>query len=389
MIIYEGTGKISSPTIADIEGNFKIKIDNDGKSVLDVNVTSSLPIEMYELPITPFSFSGKAIGNGYEVSIPICHIKNLNIGLKPDLIFNISNRFNITYDKVDTNKKIKLVYSLFNLLFDGLEKSQYGNRFVYDKIPVKIKGFNIEFKQVEDYKNIKKILTTSGDIYHTSYLSTLIYYKDLGDFREIANGLINLSTLAVCNYIAKFSEAIYQDEKLCSIEYYPLKTYDYKNNTPIISTDIHDVKEFKNYLENTYSIYEAKKINLGLNYCIELLTTSKLFYPMEVSYILASTLVETLDWYYKTSNGLGDVTLRKKIKRLLTYANIQYINAEIDDFINTRNGLVHEGHFDPAKNNLDLLLNLRNILDKLFLGLLDYHNNPYFNIRTNSKEMLS
>jgi len=390
MIIYEGTGKISSTTIAEVEGNFKLMIDDDEKSTLEVYATSALPIEMYELPITPFSFSGKAVGDEYEVSIPKCYLTNLNIASKkPDLRFNITHSFNIIYNKIDINKKIKLVYCLFNLLFDGMEKSRHDNRFVYDKITLKIKEFDIEIKQIKDYKNIKSELKLNGGVKYTANLSTIIDHNSLGDLREISNDLINLITLAVCNYVTKFYEAIYQNEKLMAIEYYPLKTYDYKNNTPIISTNIHDIKEFKNYLEITYPIYVAKKDDMGLHYCIELFTTSKLFYPMEVSYILSSTLVETLDWYYKNSAGLADVTLRNKIRRLLKYAKICVTEAEINNFIVTRNGLVHEGHFDPAKDNLNLLLNLRNILDKLLLGLLDYHNNLYFNVQINNKELLS
>lgn len=223
----------------------------------------------------------------------------------------------------------------------------------------------------------------------TCELKVVGKYKEINPLRELSRNTQYLCSLASGNYVTEMYEDIFKERTLLETQLFPLKTYPFSNVKPLIDTSLHGINEFKEYLEGTYDGYTKLKEPLGLPYVIEFFVTSKLYPPMEIEFLLTTTTLECLESYFADWKDFGPerISMRKKTRRLLNEFKVPHSSSELE-FDHIRNFIVHEGKFPPYCNGYEALIGLRNLVDRLLLGILEYSGKPYYNIVKREKDSL-
>jgi len=385
---YEGKGILSFPGISDIDGKFEIRFQDNGKTTLTF-ITSEGDFKTV-IDITnvdsPGKFKGESDNSKYFVYIDKIYFGILHMPEK-QFEFDITYPVKVIYNTIQGDDEIRLIRGLSNFIFWGTEATQRGQTWRRDTIRASLVGTEIQLIHIEDFENVEKHLVNNRDIRITCEIKLVGYYKDITSIREMVEDVQFLSSLATGNYVTSIYEDIYNNNVLSETMLFPLKTYPYSNFPKLIDTSLHGSSELKEYLETTYPRYVQVKVPLGLPYVIELFTTSKIYSPMELEYLLTTTTLECLERYFRIWKKLPRMTLKEKTRRLLEFFRVPYSENEIG-FGENRNSIVHEGRFPPNIDKLKTLLELRNLMDRLFLGILEYHGKPYYNIIQNRKEIL-
>jgi len=389
---YEGKGTVSFPNVNDINGSFQLALQDDGKVDLAFHPDGMLPNKVLNFQVDLGSFSGKSVNSNYDVKIDKAYLKKIHFGGAGNLCmdFSIFHPVKISYQVLKKDDKIELTRGFSNLLFWGMESTQSGNTFSMDTVRVKLDGKEARLIQVKGFTQIKEHLEEYKDVRVTSEVKIEGDYYEINNLREISENMQVLCSLACGNYVTAIYEDIFNKngDILSETTLFPLKTYSFSTRVPLIDTSLHGVKEFKNYLESTYSLYKKFKLPLRLPYVIELFTTSKIYSPMELQYLLTTTSLECLEHHFRTWQSLNKLyRLNKKTERLLKHFKVPHTKSETK--INLiRNSIVHEGRFPPAVDGFKSLMKLRNLVDRLFLVILGYKGKPYHNVILGKKDVI-
>ena len=387
---YAGTATLSFTGIADINGSFKLTFQENSDVALVFFPENSVPREIMNFRLDTSKFSGESAKSDYRVNIDKIYLKRIHLGGRDDIRieFSVFHPVKIDYQPLEDDDRIELIRGFSNLLFRGMEITQSGKTCRRDTIRVVLEGREIRLTQLQDFEQIAEHLKEHRDVRVTSEFKVLGHYRELDYLRELSENAQFLCSLACGNYVTALYEEIYDKDILCEATLYPSKTYPFSQRTPLIDTSLHGVKDFKNYLECTYPRFKEFKIPLGLSHSIELFITSKIYSPMQLQYLLTTTSLECLERYFRTWKTLPQRrSLKSKTKRLLEFFKVHHNKSEIE-FIKIRNSIVHEGRFPPNVDGFKALLELRNLLDRLFLVVLGYIGKPYYDVTSRSKNVL-
>jgi hypothetical protein len=305
------------------------------------------------------------------------------------LTFEIFHPVRIIYQDIKEDDDIEVVQGLSNFLFDGLEGTQRGQEWTRDTLRCMLDGKEVRLVQLPDFKQIEEYLKEFRNVRTTCELKIVGKYKEIILLREISRNTQFLCSLGSGNYVTEMYEDIFKGNVLVETQLYPLKTYPFSISEPLIDTSLRGINEFKEYLEGTYNEYVKLKAPLGLSYVIEFFITSKLYSPMEVEFLLTTTTLECLESYFADWKRYGPerISMKKKTRRILDEFGVTHSSIELEfDYI--RNFIVHEGRFPPYCDRYKALLCLRNLVDRLFLGILGYRGKPYYNIVKRNKDSL-
>jgi hypothetical protein len=388
---YEGRGTLHFPWSPVIKGTFKLTFKDNGKTSLEFNPESVIHPELLNLPWDAGRFTGESLDSTYTIFIDKIYLVRASNILTDDtrLKLDIFNPIKITYKDIKDDDEVELAHGLSNFLFYGMETTQRGQEWVRDTVRCILNGQEIRLIQLPDFEKIEENLKEFRDVRATCELKVKGKCKDLGSLRELSRNTQFLCSLASGNYVTEMYEDIFKEKILLETHLFPLKTYPFSNVEPLIDTSLHGIKEFKEYLEGTYQEYTKLKESLGLPYVIEFFITSKLYSPMEVEFLLTTTTLECLESYFADWKKFGPerISMKKKTRRMLDEFKVPYSSGELEfDYI--RNFIVHEGRFPPYCERFKALLGLRNLVDKLFLGILSYRGKPYYNIAKQKKDFL-
>lgn len=389
---YEGKGTLNFPSVNDIKGSFQLTLQDDGKVNLIFYPDEILPNKVLNFKVDLGSFSGKSVNSEYSVQIDKIHLKKIHLGGVGDMYleFPIFHPVKITYQIPKKDDRIELIHGFSNLLFWGMESTRRGITFSMDTVRVKLDDKEARLIQLEGFTQIKEHLEEYRDVRVTSEFKIEGNYKEIDNLRDLSRNTQVLCSLACGNYVTAIYEDIFNknDGFLFKTTLFPLKTYPFSTRVRLIDTSPHGAKEFKDYLESTHSIYKNFKAPLRLPYVIELFTTSKIYSPMELQYLLTTTTLECLEYHFRNWQSLPKLEeLNKKTERLLKHFNVPH--KKIEAKINLiRNSIVHEGQFPSKVDGFKALMNLRNLLNRLLLVILGYRGKPYHNVVLRKKDVI-
>jgi hypothetical protein len=389
---YAGKGILSFPGITDIKGSFKLTFNENGKVALVFTPEGSVPNEILNFSVDAGRFSGESVNSDYHVQIDKIYLSKIHLGGTGDsrIELLIFHPVKIGYQPLQSNDRIELIRGFSNLLFWGTEITRRDDTFSRDIVKVTLDGKEARLVQLQDFEQIAEHLKEYKDVRTTSEFKVEGYCRELNYLRELSESVQFLCSLASRNYVTAIYEDIYNKNKdvLSETTLYPLKTYPYSTQIPLIDTSLHGVKDFKDYLECTYSRYEQFKTPLRLHYVIELFITSEIYSPMELQYLLTTTSLECLERHFRTWKNLPPLRgINSKTERLLDFFKVPYNRSETA-FNQIRNSIVHEGRFPQSVDGFKSLLELRNLLDRLFLVILGYKGKHYYNVVSRKKELL-
>lgn len=385
---YEGKGTLHFPWVSIIKGTFELTFKENGKTTLEFIPEGTTYFKLLDLPSDPGRFVGESTDSKYTVLIDKVYMVGASFGEGNALLeFDIFHPVRITYQDLREDDEIEVVQGFSNFLFDGIEATQRGEHWVRDTVRCMLDGKEVCLIQLSGFKQIEEHLEEFRDVRTTCEFKVKGKYKDLGSLRELSQNTQFLCSLASGNYVTAMYEDIFKENTLSETQLFPLKTYSFSNLHPLIDTSLHGVNEFEEYLESTYQKYVNLKGPLGLPYVIEFFVTSKLHPPMEVQFLLTTTTLECLERHFRDWKKIGpEKSLKRKTWRMLDSFNVLYSSSELEfDYI--RNFIVHEGRFPPYCDKFNALIGLRNLVDRLFLGILEYHGKPYYNIVKQKKEI--
>jgi hypothetical protein len=393
MRTYEGKGTISFPKVKDIKGSFQLTFQEDCKVYLVFNTDERIPHEVLNLDVNPGSFLGESVNSEYHIKIDKIYLSKINLASFNDtsMRFSIFHPVKITYQHINKKDKIELSRGISNLLFWGTETTRYGDWFSRGTLRFKPeKNKEACLVQLKEFIKIKERLKENGGVRVTSELKIEGSYKEIEELREMSKDIQVLCSLASGNYVTAMCEDVFNKNShaLCETTLLPLKTYPFSSREPLIDTSLHYVREFKDYLESTYSLFKKRKNSLHLPYVIELFITSKMHLPLELQYSMSTTSLECLEHYFRNWQSLRETrSLNDKTERLLNYFHVPHNNTEVQ--INTiRNSIVHEGRFPPNVDGFKALIKLRNLLDRILLVILGYKGKPYYNVVLGDKDRI-
>lgn len=134
----------------------------------------------------------------------------------------------------------------------------------------------------------------------------------------------SLFSLASANYITPIYEDVYFNGQLSASTLFPLKTYLFSDRPSLIDSTILGNHEFKDFVDTTYQNYLTLRDNMGLPYFIEFFTTSKMYSPFEVEYILSTIAFECLESYFRNWQRLQSIEgLKGKLGECVTTLDLQ------------------------------------------------------------------
>ena len=346
-----------------------------------------------KLPFIFGKFFGVSAKPSYEVEIETIYLSRfkLNSGAgKPPiaLSFQIFSPIKVSVSPMQSTDNVEFRRGISNLQFWGIQMVQRGSHMTLSSISWQLDGKNTTLEQLPSYTDILEHLKEFKDVAVTSELRMKENYSQLAVFREIADNLQNLFSLASANYNTAIYEDIYLGGQLSASMLFPLKTYIYSDRPQLIDCSIG--QELKDFIDTTYRPYVTYKKNLGLSYFIEFLTTSKMYSPLEVEYVLQTTAFECLENYFKNWRRLPEIKndLKKKIVRMFDYFGFAITPKELEDYRLCRNSVSHEGKFPIGYSGAMSTMQLRNIIDQFILTILNYINKPYYNSATRSKDIV-
>lgn len=388
---YAGKGILNFPGISAIKGSFKLTFHEDGKVTLVFFPEGCVPNQVLNFNVDSGRFSGDSANSDYHVEIDKIYLNKIHLGGVGDTRIEllIFHPVKIGYLTLQNNDRIELIRGFSNLLFWGTEITKRDDTFSKDTIKVTLDGREARLVQFQDFEQISEHLKECRDVRVTSEFKVEGDYRELDHLRELSESVQFLCSLASGNYVTALYEDIYnKDDVLCETTLYPLKTYPFSVQNPLIDTSLHGVKDFKDYLECAYPLYEQFKTPLRLPYVIELFITSKIYSPIELQYLLTTTSLECLERHLKTWKNLPPLKgINTKTQRLLDFFKVPYNKSEAA-FNHIRNSIVHEGRFPQSVDGFKSLMELRNLLDRLFLVILGYKGKHYYNVVSRKKELL-
>jgi hypothetical protein len=394
---YHGLGTVTIPNVPALKGHFDLMFQSNGKAELSFIPEDQVQgLALTKMPDESGTFSGTSTNPICEIKIEKLFLTNVNADIKVDkplaldLSFHIFSPIEITYIPIKMDDSVLFTRGLSNLLFSGTEIVQRGaSTRVFGKTTWQITEKNVTLIQLPDYEEITKHLTSEKDVAVTCELKIESKLKEYAAFSEMAENLQNLFSLASANYVTTIYEDVFLGDQLCKSTLFPLKTYLFSNRPSLIDNTIHGNHEFKDFIIIAYPNYVNLKTNLGLTYFIEFFTTSKMYSPLEVEFILATTAFECLESYFKRWQSLGDEKgLKAKLTRMFSHFVFVASASELESYRVCRNSLTHEGKFPDDKDKFLSTMELRNLIDRFILTIMGYRNKAYYNYIKRDKDIV-
>ncbi len=390
---YQGIGEVTIPNIGIIKGEFSLKFESSGKPILylKTEMAKEKIFQLLAMPFGPFKFSGSSNYPYYMVEIEKIYKKSVNS--QGEFSFHIFHDVKITYKELDEDQEVELRFGISNLLFYGTEGITEGSNWRLGKISWRINGKDISLEQLPDFEKIKEVLIEEKSVCITSELKTKCKPEDMEESTQICKNLQGLFSIATGNYVTALYQDIYCDGKLCRTVLLPRKTYTYSNWPYLIDSSVQDRYEFRDFINITYQNYVDLKDNLGLSYFVEFFTTSKIYSPLEVEYLLSTTAFECLEGYFRRWKSLSRISfkeggLKEKIRRMCRNFSFSVTESELETYPSCRNSIAHEGKFPATVDKVISLMELRNLMDRFILTILGYRNKPYYNVVKRDKDMV-
>jgi hypothetical protein len=386
---YKGKGQLVFPNVPTINGNFRLVFEDSGETRLEFSTDSKDAYQLAALPSVPGKFSGDSANPNFKIEIDTLYLGAITLTDLVTCEFKIWHPVRIVYKTLKEESPVKISRSLSNFIFYGTEKIEYQKSWTMGMTRSNINGKEIHLVQLPDFKNTKKHLEMFKDVRITSELRLEGNYGAVTPLREMSENIENLCSLASGNYVAVMYEDLCSGNDLCETTLFPLKTYSFSTDASLIDNSLHGSHEFKIFLETTYAEYLKLRDVLGLPYVIELFTSSKIYSPLQVQYLLATTAFECLERYFRDWRSLKEIPeLKGKIARMLGFFSFAITPTELESYRSCRNSVVHEGRFPSTIDGFLATMELRNLVDRFLLFILGYQNKPYFDAVKRTKTLL-
>ena len=369
-----------------IRGNFTLHYEESGKYSMNlVPDDQILALQYANLPLVMGRFTGNSTNPVFEIEIEALYLNHISMGsrregsLNLEFSFQIFSPIRVSYIPNDPVDVVEFKRGIANLLFWGTEVVQRDNHRVLAKITWHLAGNDVVLEQLPSYETISHHLAEYKDVAVTCELKMVGNYNQLAAFDQTAENLQTLLSLASANFITAIYEDIYFNGQISVSTLFPLKTYLFSDRQSLIDNRIGN--ELKDFVNTTYQSYVNLKDNLGLPYFIEFFTTSKMYSPLEVEYILSATAFECLEDYFRRWQHLREIKLdlKGKIARMCSYFGFTVTDSVLEPYRVSRNSLSHTGKFPAGSNNVALTMTLRNLIDRFILIILGYRNKRYYN----------
>jgi hypothetical protein len=393
---YRGTGIFSAPSMPAIKGNFTLEFEDSGKySMSMIPEDQIVAMKFTDSSLLKGSFKGTSSKPFFELEIETVYLSNVKMeakegqSLKMEFSFLIASPIKLLFIPIKLTEEVEFRRGLSNLLFYGTQMVQQGTYRVFGKTIWQLAGKVIILQQIADYKQVTEHLMEYRDVAVTCEIKMVGSLSELPAFTEISENLQNLFSLASANYITPMYEDVYFNGQISSSTLFPLKTYSFSGRPSLIDNTIIENHEFKDFIDTTYQNYVNLRNNMGLPYFIEFFTTSKMYSPLEVEYILSTTSFECLESYFRSWQSFRETdNLKRKITRMSNHFGFAVDDSILEPYRICRNSLTHEGKFPAGSDSVASTMALRNLIDRFVLTILGYRNKPYYNAITRNKDIV-
>jgi hypothetical protein len=289
------------------------------------------------------------------------------------------------------NKAVKARAYLSNLLFFGDSFSRYKNKYGSfgrrDRAEFKMKGLTFTLRKTKIGWKLWEKHKPSLKAKNTAILSTKCDEQNIDEVKETIENLCWLMTFVygskvTCPYIGFYGAKLKYADRLGS-------PFPFEYQYPVIPTEFPE-QAVKNFLESVYDRFILQSEAYNLKVLIELHHLSRTARFVEVKFLLACILMESLKYHYAKNvkkfkqnkdefflDSKGNKLSFRKLLEMLGAA----LNLKIDtSFIDLRDKIIHQGIIGDESIDLqDEWEKLINQINKIILKILDY-SGRYYNI---------
>jgi len=386
---YNGQGQIRNDSIS-LSCSFTISQMNNGRLIGESIIEDDFQAQKL-FDQSNARISGRTTDGYILVEEPIYITKFT----EHNRISFVLNSLKILNESVSLTPKF-VKYGLTNFIFDGIDWTSMPNgEQRRDKFTLSLGGKNILVKQVNNYKEVSKIIKNEKGIDVTSEI--IISCEDKQELEEFSHLVTDISTLLSfargtrirwIYYTLLTGNNILIEERRIHSNTRPLY-----NGFEVISDNTPWEPDIKTFLESCYSYYQKFKTTLKLFVPIEYYLESKSHEIQSIKFLLASIAMESLDANYRAWKSVkkrneGGPPFRDVLDSLFKEFGLE---GEDFSFIQFRNAVVHEGLVEglvgPQSNFIKEYYKLINQIDRIILRILNY-NSYYLDIRNNFKRVL-
>jgi hypothetical protein len=416
MKLYELHGK-GNLTVEDlvVESSFKIEsyIQEQALLYFELPMFSKDRYKIYAKDKQDFKFEG-ILPDGTKIDIKrLLLISHGDIikGKQQPLKFKIFSDISLSRGSMNKSDDEKIIFKITNLDFTGSEKTitPFGG-WKLDHFTLSIKGYHIEVRQIDDFKEIvtalKKKQISSAQ---TTIITVTGKHEKQDEIRTIVNDICWLMSFAKGNSIVPFGELHVKGEKTVQEIYRSVRVENFVSGDHVI--DDLPIDNLPKFIEQAYSNYILYKKELGLDVIFNYYELMKRNPIMDVRCVLGYILLECLSnntQEYYTSKGTPiQNSLKKsksaKLKKILDKEKVNakiieqiasefiYSQASLQDSINEimkefkmgykkgedelfklRKEFIHKGRFPPNINPIQTYNKLVHFIDRIILHILNY-----------------
>jgi hypothetical protein len=280
---------------------------------------------------------------------------------------------------------LKVRAHISNLLFLGDSLSKYRNKFGSygkrrDRADFQVGGFSFTLKKTPIGRKLwqKRKPYLEGKI--TAILETECDEDRIDEIKEIIENLCWIMTFAygsrvTCPKVAYFKRKMAFRVDSIGRQYH----LDYKY--PVIPTTFPDLP-VKNFLESVYNGFVRERDRYNLKVLFELHSLSRTAHFIEVKFLVACILMESLKYHYcknvKHFRQKGDYFYNHAGEKLTFHKILSLISKDLKldidkSFVDLRHKIIHQGVMDDP--SVDLSKEWRKLMDQInhiILKILGY-----------------
>lgn len=422
-VSFNGTGKlISNKTNSSIDTQINIQVYYNCKIDILIESYNFKAMQMGASErLEEHSFVG-TLSDNKKVKISQCYINSVQMNgsfgkpvtfkIKIHLLSDIIlwDGAYESYDKLlATNGLIKV--GLINFLFGGNCFTSHPNGSTRcDFFNLEIDNKNVNFRQLDKYREIERLLKENRNIMLTSDLE--VNGQNINELQDFPDNICWLLSYSQKTLISKFYTKLYHNNKEVLLIFHNSKKYVYSNSTFIEASHLREEHDIDIFLQQTYQSFKNNKVGLKLENIFDIICQAEIAKVLESRYLLLSSALELCvevirkennvnveeddDVINNTKNAIANYcsanglsldevhiknialklsykTLKKKIVAVINYLNFQYSISDINRIKDNRNKIVHQVQFidylDPLKDYIIIKL----LIDKIIITILGYN----------------
>jgi hypothetical protein len=436
--LYKGNGQLAQPNVGSFYCTFEVSQFHNGdiRVLCEFSDDTSPPIGIVKqltgnIKLNGVTNDGSSViieGNVLQTKISSFFGQSGSL----ELLYLITGNSRLKVGQVQSGEKTRVRFGIVNFFFWGTESQEIApNSWKLSLLPLDLHGKKITIQQITQYDEQKKSIEALKGINVTCYAEVEVQtFAEIESVETIISCLCQLLTVARGTMVSfLYYDILAENGSVIYSEHYPAITRNYSSGELLEDVQPEDTKRF---IETAYDKYLALDSVYQLHRVIHAWVDNRSTTFLETRALAVVVLIDYLSGKYATVSGRATIidessfeqyreeiekkvrellltiipnlsraeadsmgvksrsfnyrSFRNKLTKLLRHFEVPISEIEINDFIETRNHLVHYMEF-RTENPADEFRQMVHLVDRLLLKMLGY-SGRYVNTATYERDML-